>query len=132
MLTSFFNPFGISISLLILLNLAVLLFLFLKTRKRVNITIDHYLLILNILDQRISEYRKLYVIYKQNLNKQYQVDNPTITFNKKSYTQNLQQYVNKLVKQLLQEFSRESRRELLDIFSEEGLIRYVTDKIISE
>ena len=54
MLTSFFNPFGISISLLILLNLAVLLFLFLKTRKRVNITIDHYLLILNILDQRIS------------------------------------------------------------------------------
>ena len=132
MLTSFFNPFGISISLLILLNLAVLLFLFLKTRKRVNITIDHYLLILNILDQRISEYRKLYVIYKQNLNKQYQVDNPTITFNKKSYTQNLQQYVNKLVKQLLQELSRESRRELLDIFSEEGLIRYVTDKIISE
>jgi len=132
MLTSFFNPFGISISLLILLNLAVLLFLFLKTRKRVNIIIDHYLLILNILDQRISEYRKLYVIYKQNLNKQYQVDNPTITFNKKSYTQNLQQYVNKLVKQLLQELSRESRRELLDIFSEEGLIRYVTDKIISE
>ena len=132
MLTSFFNPFGISISLLILLNLAVLLFLFLKTRKRVNITIDHYLLILNILDQRISEYRKLYTIYKQNLNKQYQVDNPTITFNKKSYTQNLQQYVNKLVKQLLQELSRESRRELLDIFSEEGLIRYVTDKIISE
>jgi len=132
MLTSFFNPFGISISLLILLNLAVLLFLFLKTRKRVNITIDHYLLILNILDQRISEYRKLYAIYKQNLNKQYQVDNPTITFNKKSYTQNLQQYVNKLVKQLLQELSRESRRELLDIFSEEGLIRYVTDKIISE
>ena len=132
MLTSFFNPFGISISLLILLNLAVLLFLFLKTRKRVNITIDHYLLILNILDQRISEYRKLYTIYKQNLNKQYHVDNPTITFNKKSYTQNLQQYVNKLVKQLLQEFSRESRRELLDIFSEEGLIRYVTDKIISE
>jgi len=132
MLTSFLNPFGISISLLILLNLAVLLFLFLKTRKRVNITIDHYLLILNILDQRISEYRKLYTIYKQNLNKQYQVDNPTITFNKKSYTQNLQQYVNKLVKQLLQEFSRESRRELLDIFSEEGLIRYVTDKIISE
>ena len=132
MLTSFFNPFGISISLLILLNLAVLLFLFFKTRKRVNITIDHYLLILNILDQRISEYKKLYAIYKQNLNKQYQVDNPTITFNKKSYTQNLQQYVNKLVKQLLQEFSRESRRELLDIFSEEGLIRYVTDKIISE
>ena len=132
MLTSFFNPFGISISLLILLNLAVLLFLFLKTRKRVNITIDHYLLILNILDQRISEYKKLYAIYKQNLNKQYQVDNPTITFNKKSYTQNLQQYVNKLVKQLLQEFSRESRRELLDIFSEEGLIRYATDKIISE
>ena len=132
MLTSFLNPFGISISLLILLNLAVLLFLFLKTRKRVNITIDHYLLILNILDQRISEYRKLYAIYKQNLNKQYQVDNPTITFNKKSYTQNLQQYVNKLVKQLLQELSRESRRELLDIFSEEGLIRYVTDKIISE
>ena len=116
MLTSFFNPFGISISLLILLNFAVLLFLFFKTRKRVNITIDHYLLILNILDQRISEYKKLYAIYKQNLNKQYQVDNPTITFNKKSYAQNLQQYVNKLVKQLLQELSRESRRELLDIF----------------
>jgi HD superfamily phosphodiesterase len=112
------------------MNFAVIIYFYLKFRRKINTNIDHYLLILNILDQRVTEYKKMYAIYKQKLNKQYQIDNPTITFNKESYTKCLQQYVNNLVRNLLQEFSRESRNELLHIFSEEGLIRYITDRIL--
>jgi len=85
---------------------------------------------LNILDRRITDYRRLFSLQKEKINKKYQVDNPSISYNKKAYNDELQQYLRQLIKQLLQEFSRDSRKVLISIFSEEGLIRYIADRIL--
>ena len=111
----------------VLFNL-VLAAIILLRHRRVSDRIDKYLLVLNLLDQRITEYQRLYVIYKIKLDKKYQVNRP-VAYSRQAYSDELQKYVNTLVKQLLSEFSRDSRAVLLELFSEEGLIRYVIDKI---
>ena len=112
------------------LNCALILLILTKHKPKISDNVDKYLLLLNLIEQRIPEYRELYTTYDEQLKKRYQIENPRVVHDRKSYANELRRYLNTLIKDLLSEFSKSSRRTLLDLFTEEGLAKYLLYKII--